>query len=42
LNMLKDTNWVIEGRRGAAVRLGIKPATLRHRMKKLGITRAQT
>jgi formate hydrogenlyase transcriptional activator len=39
LNTLRDTNWVIEGRRGAAVRLGVKPATLRHRMKKLGITR---
>jgi PAS domain S-box-containing protein len=39
LNILRDTNWVIEGRRGAAVRLGVKPATLRHRMKKLGITR---
>jgi formate hydrogenlyase transcriptional activator len=42
LNTLKDTNWVIEGRRGAAVRLGVKPATLRHRMKKLGITRTQS
>ncbi len=39
LNTLRDTNWVIEGPRGAAVRLGVKPATLRHRMKKLGITR---
>jgi formate hydrogenlyase transcriptional activator len=39
LNTLRDTNWIIEGRRGAAVRLGVKPATLRHRMKKLGITR---
>ena len=39
LNTLVETNWVIEGRRGAAVRLGVKPATLRHRMKKLGITR---
>jgi transcriptional regulator with GAF, ATPase, and Fis domain len=40
LNILKDTNWVIEGPRGAAVRLGVKPATLRHRMKKLGISRS--
>jgi transcriptional regulator with GAF, ATPase, and Fis domain len=39
LNTLRDANWVIEGPRGAAVRLGVKPATLRHRMKKLGITR---
>jgi transcriptional regulator with GAF, ATPase, and Fis domain len=36
---LRDTNWVIEGDRGAARRLGLKPGTLRHRMKKLGITR---
>jgi formate hydrogenlyase transcriptional activator len=39
LNMLRETNWVIEGNRGAAVRLGLKPATLRHRMKKLGVSR---
>jgi transcriptional regulator with GAF, ATPase, and Fis domain len=42
LNTLLETNWVIEGRRGAAVRLGVKPATLRHRMKKLGITRTNS
>jgi hypothetical protein len=30
---------VIEGERGAAMRLGIKPATLRFRMKKFGISR---
>jgi formate hydrogenlyase transcriptional activator len=41
LNTLRDANWVIEGSRGAAVRLGVKPATLRHRMKKLGIARDQ-
>ena len=40
LNMLRKTNWVIEGARGAARALGMKPATLRHRMKKLGISRA--
>lgn len=40
LTMLNDTNWVIEGARGAASRLGLKPGTLRHRMKKLGIARA--
>jgi len=39
LNMLRETNWVIEGARGAANRLGLKPGTLRHRMKKLGIAR---
>jgi PAS domain S-box-containing protein len=37
---LSKTNWIIEGERGAACRLGMKPATLRHRMKKLGISRA--
>jgi transcriptional regulator with GAF, ATPase, and Fis domain len=36
---LRATRWIIEGERGAAVRLGMKPATLRHRMKKLGIAR---
>ncbi len=37
--VLEDCGWVIEGPRGAAVRLGIKPSTLRFRMKKLGIAR---
>jgi formate hydrogenlyase transcriptional activator len=41
LRVLNATRWVIEGNSGAALRLGLKPATLRHRMKKLGITRAQ-
>jgi len=41
LRVLNATHWVIEGNSGAALRLGMKPATLRHRMKKLGITRAQ-
>jgi formate hydrogenlyase transcriptional activator len=40
LQTLQATHWVIEGERGAARRLGLKPATLRHRMKKLGISRA--
>jgi formate hydrogenlyase transcriptional activator len=39
LATLKQTEWVVEGERGAAVKLGMKPATLRHRMKKLGISR---
>lgn len=39
LNTLRTTNWVIEGERGAACLLGMKAATLRHRMKKLGISR---
>ncbi len=38
-NILNEVNWVIEGSGGAAVRLGLKPGTLRHRMKKLGISR---
>ena len=37
---LDATHWVIEGSHGAALKLGLKPATLRHRMKKLGISRA--
>jgi formate hydrogenlyase transcriptional activator len=40
LRVLNATHWVIEGNHGAALKLGMKPATLRHRMKKLGITRA--
>jgi formate hydrogenlyase transcriptional activator len=41
LRVLNATRWVIEGNHGAALKLGMKPATLRHRMKKLGITRAR-
>jgi DNA-binding NtrC family response regulator len=40
LRVLDATHWVIEGNHGAALKLGLKPATLRHRMKKLGISRA--
>jgi len=40
LRVLNATHWVIEGNHGAALKLGMKPATLRHRMKKLGIARA--
>jgi PAS domain S-box-containing protein len=40
LAVLQETNWVIEGSRGAAAKLGMKPGTLRHRMKKLGIARS--
>jgi transcriptional regulator with GAF, ATPase, and Fis domain len=39
LSVLREAHWVIEGRYGAAVRLGLKPGTLRHRMKRLGIKR---
>lgn len=37
LKTLKQTNWRISGKNGAAYILGIHPNTLRHRMKKLGI-----
>jgi formate hydrogenlyase transcriptional activator len=38
---LEKANWVIEGKRGAAVVLGLNPGTLRSRMKKLGIKKPQ-
>ena len=37
---LEETNWVIAGPRGAAVRLGMKRSTVYFRMRKLGIFRA--
>jgi formate hydrogenlyase transcriptional activator len=39
LAALEDTKWVLGGPNGAAVRLGMKRATLQYRMQKLGITR---
>jgi transcriptional regulator with GAF, ATPase, and Fis domain len=39
LRILETTGWRIEGPRGAAVTLGLKPSTLRSRMVKLGIQR---
>ena len=39
IGVLREVNWVIEGSAGAALRLGMKPGTLRHRMRKLGIER---
>ncbi len=36
---LEETNWRIEGPRGAAHLLGLKPSTLRNRMRKLAIHR---
>jgi formate hydrogenlyase transcriptional activator len=39
LRALSETNWVIGGDRGAAVRLGMKRTTLQSLMRKLGITR---
>jgi transcriptional regulator with GAF, ATPase, and Fis domain len=38
--VLRQTNWVIDGPRGAAQILGLHPNTLRSRLKKLGLTRA--
>jgi len=39
LKILKECNWVIDGKRGAAKRLGLPPSSLRDRMKKLGLKR---
>jgi len=38
--VLRETNGVVAGPRGAALRLGLKRTTLLSRMKKLGITTA--
>lgn len=40
LATLEASNWIIEGPRGAARKLGLKPSTLRGRMAKLGIGRS--
>ena len=39
LKTLRETNWVLGGPRGAAVRLGVKRTTLISRMRKLGLSR---
>ncbi|MGH9751281.1 MAG: sigma-54 interaction domain-containing protein [Blastocatellia bacterium] len=39
--VLAACNWRIEGRQGAAKRLGLHPSTLRSRMRKLNISRPQ-
>jgi PAS domain S-box-containing protein len=39
LEALQQTGWRIDGKRGAAVRLGVGASTLRYRMKILGIKR---
>jgi formate hydrogenlyase transcriptional activator len=36
---LESSNWVIEGRRGAAVLLDIAPSTLRERIRKYGLSK---
>ncbi len=37
LEVLREVDWVVGGRRGAAARLGLPRTTLLHRMHKLGI-----
>jgi formate hydrogenlyase transcriptional activator len=39
LRTLRETDWVLGGPNGAAVRLAMKRTTLQSRMKKLGISR---
>jgi transcriptional regulator with GAF, ATPase, and Fis domain len=39
IKALEESNWVIEGPKGTARRLGIKPTTLRRHIKNLNITR---
>jgi formate hydrogenlyase transcriptional activator len=39
LKILRETNWVLGGPRGAAIRLGLKRTTLVSKMRKLGLTR---
>jgi formate hydrogenlyase transcriptional activator len=39
LSILKQTDWVVGGPTGAAVRLGMKRTTLQARMRRLGIAR---
>jgi PAS domain S-box-containing protein len=41
LAVLEECRWVIEGPQGAAAVLGLKPSTLRYRMKLLGIEKAR-
>jgi formate hydrogenlyase transcriptional activator len=40
LAVLRETKWVIDGPKGAAVILGLHPNTLRSRLKRLGLSRA--
>jgi formate hydrogenlyase transcriptional activator len=41
IEVLKQTNWRIEGPRGAAAILKLNPSTLRSRIKKLGVGRSR-
>jgi formate hydrogenlyase transcriptional activator len=40
LNALRESNWVVGGRTGAAARLGVKRTTLISKMRKRGVSRA--
>ncbi len=40
--ILEKTDWIIEGQRGAARRLGLHPNTLRSRLKRWGLSRPAT
>ena len=42
IEILEGTKWRIDGPRGAALILGLKPSTLRFQMKKLGIKKVYT
>jgi len=39
LQTLEDSGWKIEGPKGAAIKLDLKPSTLRNKMKRLGVSR---
>jgi formate hydrogenlyase transcriptional activator len=39
LRVLRETNWIVGGPRGAAARLGLKRTTLASKMRRLGISR---
>jgi formate hydrogenlyase transcriptional activator len=41
LKILRETNWVVGGPRGAAARLGLKRTTLVSKMQRLGLARPQ-
>jgi formate hydrogenlyase transcriptional activator len=41
LRVLGETNWMIGGSAGAALKLGMKRTTLQSKMRKLGIARSQ-
>lgn len=39
IDVLQQTNWVIEGKKGAALLLGLAPSSLRSKMKRLDVVR---